>query len=329
MKTLRHIGLGLAFGVISAALNPAHAIRYEFTPQALEAITDNEMRRTQLCVVSDIRKAKLEAERQKLIADQEEARGLGRLDLASTLDTDLAKIETELAAVERDFFRCDGAFLLGPQAAQLCKRLGWKKGVLCPSLAQARTKGKNIPLIVDSMEKLVTGQGQQAWQVTVNPVALGPGGRFAGAAVRRGNLQVLFRVGAEAFPIGGGNDAVPRDIEKQLHNVNHSHGIALGDDTAIYVPFLSAEMVGANGFAGETFQTLVGIRGEEGYVPLGPAVPVSIETKSTSHGVPLDAKAWAELPMFQVIGIVGSKRVGDKDEFLYFIGAETLGLQPL
>jgi len=318
---------GSLFGAGTAAR--AEAIRFEFTAGALKIISDNELRRTQLCVVNDVRLSRLEAKRKALQADQETAQGMGRADLAKALDIDLAKVETDLAEVERNFFRCDGAFLLGPLAQNLCAKIGAGQGTLCPALANAKAEGQALSQVVGTLENLVTGQAEQGWRMADNPGALGPDGRLAGAVVRRGNLQVAFRIGAEDFPIGKAPDAIPRDLEKRLREVNRTNRIALEGDGVLYVPFLSAEVSGASGFAGETFQTLVGIRGAEGYVPLGPAVPVSIEAKATSHGVPLDGSAWATLPAFEVIGIVASKRVGDKDEFLYFIGIETLGLQPL
>lgn len=321
--------LALALAVLLVGAKPVRAMKYEFTTEALNAITGNELRRTKLCVVNDIRSSRLQAARKGLLQDQDDAHRLGRLDFAKSLDTDLAKVETELAEVTGNFSRCDGAFLLGPKARELCKKLGPKKGTLCPALASAKAEGAGIPQIVETMESLVTGQGEQAWQIVNDPDALGPDGRTIGAAVRRGNLQVAFRVGALHFPMGSAADAVPRDMEKQLKDVNRGHGLWLREDDAIFVPFLTAEVSGATGFAGETFQTLVGVKAAEGYVPLGPAVPVSIEAKATSHGVPLDAKAWADLPSFEVIGILGSKRSGDADEFLYFIGLETLGIQPM
>jgi hypothetical protein len=323
------VALALVAGLAVMAATRAYAISFEFTPQALNAIADNEKRRTQVCVVNDIRQPRLEAKRKELLDNQQTARGMGRNDLADAMETDLAKIETELAEVGGNLARCGGAFLLGPQVEDLCRQLGGDQGTVCPAIAQAKASGQALVTMADSIERLVTGQGEQGWQITETPGVLTPDGRRAVAAVRRGNLQVAFRIGAERFATGKAEDAVPNDVEGRLREVNRSHGIWLREDNIIYVPFLSADVFGASGFAGETFQTLVGVKGAEGYVPLGPPVPVSILDKVAAHGVPLDATAWASLPTYDVIGIVGSRRVGDKDEFLYFIGIETQGIQPL
>lgn len=311
------------FFVTQSLSSSVYALQFEFTPEALKTIAANEAKRTQLCVVQDVRRAKLEERRKSLIANQEESRSLGRTDFANNLETDLANLETKLASVDRDFFRCDGALLLGSEAARLCKRLGWDKGRFCPSLAQARAENKSMPIIVDSMEKLVTGQAEQTWKSIASEADL----PAVTASVRRGNLQVIFRVGTEAFAIGNSETALTRDLEKKFREVNRSHKIKLENKETIYVPFLSAEVTGANGYAGEIYQTLVGIKDENGFTPLGPALEVSSDSRSTVHSVPLNAQDWADLSLFQAVGVVGSKRDGDKDEFLYFFGIETTGLQ--
>lgn len=311
--------------ILQSLGSPAYALQFDFTPEALKTIAFNEVKRTRLCVVNDVRQVKLEERRKRLIANQEESRSLGRTDFANNLESDLAKLESELASVDRDFFRCDGALLLGSEVARLCKRLGWDNGGLCPSLAQARAENKSMPILADSMEKLVTGQVEQDWKLTAPESDL----PAATAAVRRGNLQVIFRIGTEPFSLENSDKALARDLEKQFREVNRSHKLRLEDKETMYVPFLSAEVTGANGYAGEIYQTLVGIKNENGYIPLGPALEVSLGARSTLHNVPLNAQAWAELSLFQTIGVVGSKRSGEKDQFLYFFGIETAGLQSL
>lgn len=331
----RLAALAVALALLGTAPAAAQKIRFDFTEQALTALTNNESRRTRMCVANTAKLAKLRGGRERIEADAAEARELGRPDLARTFERDLEALEREIAEVRADLQLCGNAFFVAPIVAGLCQRLGETGGPLCADFRNAREAGEPDPRFVADLQKLITGQAAVPWAVREAAALTSPDGRQIRATVRRGNYQVSFRIGAEGYVIADPPEEQNQQLVQALKNVNASHGFNLTREGFIYAPFIEVNAFGGVGLAGETHQALVGKIGDQPFVSLTPPVPVSHETGVATHKLPLTFEAWQRLPQFDMIGVVGTRRVAGgegeepQDEYLYFLGLETAGLKPL
>lgn len=331
----RLLGPALALALLAPAPAAAQNIRFDFTEQSLTALSNNETRRSRMCVANTAKLAKLREGKNRIEADAAEARELGRPDLARTFERDLGALEREIAEVQDDLQLCANAFFVKPIVANLCGQLGEAGGSLCESFRESEAAENPDPRFADDLQKLVTLQAAVPWAMREAPELTSPDGRQIRATVRRGNLQVSYRIGAHGFVIADPPEEQNQQLVQSLKNVNATHGIDLTREGYVYAPFIEVNAFGGVGLAGETHQALVGIKGEEPFVQLTPPAPVSHETGVASHTLPLTFEAWQRLPQFDMIGVVGTRRVpggeGEEpqDRYLYFLGLETQGLKPL